>query len=536
MPGSLPQQIGSYRIVRRIADRGVVQSFEAIHQHLKRKTFLKVYFGGDDSLLTRFEREASIVASIQSEALVQIYDFGEDDGRYFIAMEFVEGKDLEHYWQHQTLSLTQKITLAYQIARSVSVLHEQGIVHRDLKPANILVTNTGAIKITDFGLATQGSISGITHGEGILGTPLYMAPEQINNLPATPAVDVFALGIIYYQLFSGTHPFYAEQMGTVLSNILTREPIALTDQIPEIPEDVAKLVARMLQKDPQKRPANAGEIAQRLKFLLPDVPENVQQPNDEEHTGRSTPPHRKWLGITLLLLFFALLGGTIWWWTEERLPTIPELASPDTIQIPKQISETKQQALVDTQATSLSRNETITSSPAPETQNSKPPQASPKKEPVSTLPEPPMAKLLIKTFPWCRVYLNYQFIDVTPMNRPLTIAPGKYLLALQNPNYPSYSDSIEVIGGKLNIFTFNLDSLFVQLKLVVVPWGVVFIDGVKIGTTPLEQPILLTRKSHVLEVKNEFYQTHREIITPGKATIIERRIVLKEIPISGADG
>ncbi len=535
MPDNLPQQIGNYRIVRRIADRGVVQSYEAIHQHLKRKTFLKVYLGGDASLLQRFEREASIVASITSDALVQIYDFGEDGGRYFIAMEFVEGENLESYWQRPSLTLHHKIALAYRIARSVAVLHQHGIVHRDLKPANILVTTDGQVKITDFGLATQESLSAITHGEGMLGTPLYMAPEQINNLPPTPAVDVFALGIIFYQLFSGNHPFYAEQMSTVLANILTLEPEDLSRKVPELPTEVSRLVARMLQKNPEQRPQTAAEVANQLAPLVPEVAQSEGDVSQKASMGEPLPRSgKRWQWASLVGGLVVLIIGLTWWWKEmpEPLP-LPE--GPDSSRVPSAVVDSSRGSGGDTAATSQPIAAT-----EPDHGNASPPVPPSSSPPDNELPpatQPPaMATLLIKTFPWCRVYLDYQFIDVTPMNKPLTIASGKYLLSLQNPNYPTYMDSIEVKPGRLNVFTYHLDSLFVQLKLVVVPWGDVFVDGVKVGTTPLAQPILLTRRPHVLEIKNEFYQTHREVITPGRERVIERKIVLKERPISGADG
>ena len=527
------RRIGNYQLVRQIADRGVVQSYEALHVRLKRKTFLKIYHGGDESLLARFEREASIVASLKNDALVQIYDFGEDEGKYFIAMEFVDGDDLEQYLNHHDLSGEEKIRLCWQIAESVSVLHQHGIVHRDLKPANILITRDGSVKITDFGLATQETMNAITHSGGILGTPLYMAPEQINNYPPTPAVDVFALGVIYYQLFTSTHPFYAEQMSTVFANILSKDPPSVRTVNPDVPEAVEAIVTRMLQKDPARRFQSALEVATAFRKLLQRAETDEAAPQPIAPAVSAEGPQNKGIQRILLAAVFVLtlilLG--LWYWGRQSSSGGVPVSVADSLSVVSDTASNRADTTQPVASTTPVENTTPNGQiPSPEGNTQTPPP----EKPDAVLPKP--ARLLIKTFPWARVYLDYQFIDVTPMRGPLEIRPGKYLLSLQNPDYPSYSDSITVQGGKLNVFTYNLDSLFVRLNLVVVPWGVVFIDGVKIGVTPLDHPILLTREPHVIEITNEFYQTFRDTIRPDNQTELNYRVVLKELPISGTDG
>ncbi len=535
MAETSPQIIGNYQIIRRIADRGVVQSYEAVHIRLKRKTFLKVYHGGDESLLTRFEREASIVASLKSDAIVQIYDFGEAEGKYFIAMEFVEGENLEEYLRNRKPSLNEKMELCLKIANSVAVLHKHNIVHRDLKPANILISREGIVKITDFGLATQEALNAITHSGGILGTPLYMAPEQINNYPLTPAADVFALGIIFYQLFTDVHPFYAENMSAVFANILSKAPQPLQELNPDVPTALNDLVLRMLEKDANRRYPSAISVYEALQGFRREgeyqkEEQHFEIPQDVEGSGRILPGKY----LIIFFVFLLVIGGiTVWYWQKPKQPAVPSVAVVDSVGV-------QTDSVASDSSENIAIEETLRSSTEGSMRHEVPKKGSGMEPKPSThiTPQPKIqpAKLLIKTFPWARVYLDYQFIDVTPMRQPLEIRPGKYLLSLQNPEYPSFADSINVQAGKINVFTYNLDTLFVRLNLVVVPWGVVFIDGVKIGVTPLDKPILLTRKPHVIEVKNEFYQTFRDTLNPGNEKTIDYRIVLKELPLTGTGG
>ncbi|MEJ2636154.1 MAG: serine/threonine-protein kinase [Calditrichia bacterium] len=302
--------IGSYKILETLYDKGAVQACLAVHQKLGRKTFLKIYSGLDAGLIRRFEREARIVADLDHESIVSIYDFGEDQGRYYIAMEFVDGWNLAQYLQSHELMDEEILDIAYQIAASVAVLHRKGYIHRDLKPENVLIGRNKKIKITDFGTSFQASQVRMTQNGDLNGTPLYMSPEQINNLQITASSDVFTLGIIFYQLATGIHPFYAEQYGEIFARILTLEPLPINSIRDTIPEWFSDLVSMLLQKDASKRPKNAQEVAAEMKSrnIISDIPQ-LQQRTPFRYTNIK----RK------AIIFPLLLGLKVWTWSGDPI-------------------------------------------------------------------------------------------------------------------------------------------------------------------------------------------------------------------------
>ncbi len=508
------KSIGNYEIIEIIAEHGPTLICKARHKKLGRKTFLKIFKSADPNLLQRFEREARIVADLNDEHIVAIYDFGEENDLYFIAMEYVDGGNLKEYLDAHTLSAEETINFAYNIAKAVAVLHRHGYIHRDLKPENILVSKTGQVKLTDFGIAYHDALFHMTTEGSLLGTPLYMSPEQINNLSLTPASDVFAMGIIFYQLAVKKHPFEAPRIGEIFSQILSKEVENPCNIRPELPEWFCQLIQKMLKKEPEKRPQSAENVLQELEKFRAQIP----QPSPE---SAPLPPRKKtsvWLPIVffsaLLLLIVFLL------FRETNPPASPTTGTNDSL-----VAALPESSLTDSaQAPDLRASENRTPEPTGS--------ASKDSAPHTVLPPQneiiPYTQVLIQTYPWCKIYLNYQLVDSTPMTRPLRLKPGKYVLGLQNPLYPSFADTISIPPQKEYILTFNLDSIFARLDLQVSPWGKVYIDGKYIGETPLQKPVYLTREKHVIEIKNQFYRTWRDTIDFREKAKVQKFIALKE--------
>jgi len=510
------KSIGNYEILEIIAEHGPTLICKARHKKLGRTTFLKIFKSADANLLQRFEREARIVADLNDEHIVSIYDFGEENDLYFIAMEYVDGGNLKEYLDTHTLSTDEIIDFAYNIAKAVAVLHRHGYIHRDLKPENILVNKTGQIKLTDFGIAYHDALFHMTTEGSLLGTPLYMSPEQINNLPLTSASDVFALGIIFYQLAVKKHPFEAPRIGEIFSQILSKEAENPCNIRPELPKWFCQLIQKMLAKEPEKRPQSAEVILREL--------EKFRTPQGSETLSRKTlpPPSRKknvgWLpvilgaGLLVLIVFFlfrkhAPSGSPASGNSDSLVAVLPESSLTDSAQAPD-----------------LRKSENrSTENPGRTAKDSAPHTVLPPKNEII-----PYTQVLIQTYPWCKIYLNYQLVDSTPMTRPLRLKPGKYVLGLQNPLYPSFADTVSIPAQKSYTLTFNLDSIFARLDLQVSPWGKVYIDGKYIGETPLQKPVYLTREKHVIEIKNQFYRTWRDTIDFRKKTKVQKFIALKE--------
>lgn len=518
--------IGNYKILRTIVEKGPSKVCIAEHKKLGRKTFLKIYSGVDSDLIQRFEREARIVADLNHESIVSIYDFGEFEGKYFISMEYVDGCNLAEFLKSNTLTVEQVISFSLQIAKSVSILHKKGYVHRDLKPENILIDQNNTIKITDFGIAFHEALNHVTSEGNVLGTPLYMSPEQINNVPLDQSSDVFSLGIIFYQMVTGQNPFWAERFGEIFSNILTIEPAPLNKYNPELPDWFVDLVDDMLQKASQKRIKNASLIVERIeKFVKKQVSENFNKKNKNEEVKKE--PFFRWKFVVpfsslIIVLFFVFYFQFIKE-NDANSAKQQEIVNADSSDffIPFKIDGIGTSNKNDTSA-----NVDIKSITKEDEKSLKNSQPVPVNAHIVDKPEI-QTSFFIETWPWCRVYLDYEFIDETQMKEPKSLKPGRYLLSLQNPDYPTWSDSIDILSNQLNTFSFNLDSIYFKLTLNVSPWGDVYIDGKYIGTTPIK-PVYLTRENHFILIKNEFYETWQDSIFWNGKEQVDKKIKLKK--------
>ncbi|HEY6463177.1 MAG TPA: serine/threonine-protein kinase, partial [Polyangiaceae bacterium] len=209
-----PTRLGHFTVLGRLGEGGMGVVYRARDEKLGRIVALKLLppgFEADDARRQRFMREARVAAAVTHPNLTTVHEVGESEGRVFIAMEMVEGKALRAVLQGQPLSAGKVLDLALQIAAGVARAHAAGIVHRDLKPENIMVSEDGHVKVLDFGLAKRPAgdellVTGT--GEGmLLGTPAYMPPEQARGQPVTAATDVFALGVLFYEMLTGQRPF-----------------------------------------------------------------------------------------------------------------------------------------------------------------------------------------------------------------------------------------------------------------------------------------------------------------------------------------
>jgi serine/threonine-protein kinase len=212
----------------------------------------------------RFQREARAAAALQHPNIVTIYDLGEHEHQLFIAMELVEGRDLsELIATQEPLALERKLDIAIEMLEGLEYAHERGVIHRDIKPSNIRLTADGRVKIMDFGIARQQSADE-SGGAALVGTPSYMAPEQITNGPITRVTDVFAVGCLLYELLSYQKPFAGESLHGVLYQVLTTDPKPLRTMAPSIPASLERVVARAMNKVPEDRYDSARQLQQAL--------------------------------------------------------------------------------------------------------------------------------------------------------------------------------------------------------------------------------------------------------------------------------
>jgi serine/threonine-protein kinase len=258
MPESAFKRLGKYEIHAELGRGGFGTVFRAFDPTVGRLVAIKVLMSeaGKD-LVTRFRTEATAAGNLRHENIVTIYEFGDDKGVAFIAMEYLEGEDLQQVLASgKPLTLLEKISIMTQAAAGLDCAHRNGVVHRDVKPANIRLLPDGRIKIMDFGIARlvrDAGVARLTRRGHLLGTLLYMAPEQLMGSDTDALSDIFAYGVTFYELLTGRHPFQADDPRSVFYKITSEDPELIHDLVPDCPETLDQVIRRALHKDRELR-------------------------------------------------------------------------------------------------------------------------------------------------------------------------------------------------------------------------------------------------------------------------------------------
>ena len=284
------RRLGKYELHQLLGEGAMGIVWKAYDTVLRRYVALKLLsssFRKTKDMQERFLREARAAGAIQHANIVTVYDLGEAEGQLYIAMELVEGRDLSDMIAlRDPLALERKLDITIEVLAGLHFAHQRGVIHRDVKPSNVRVMPDGRIKIMDFGIARLQKAD--TTGSGaIVGTPTYMAPEQITNGAITPATDVFSTGCLLYELLSYQRPFEAESVHGVLYQVLTTEPRPLRTVAPSIPAALERVVAKAMNKVPHERYESAGQMMstlQQIRAALSGADGEATQP-----LGRWTP-------------------------------------------------------------------------------------------------------------------------------------------------------------------------------------------------------------------------------------------------------
>jgi len=261
-------QLGPYQIIEQVGAGAQATVYRAYHPSTDRDVALKVlprHFAADPTFTQRFQQEARLVARLEHAHILPVYDFGEDQGVAYLAMRFLEAGTLKDILTQRQLPLTEIVHLVCQVASALDYGHRQGVVHRDIKPANIMVDREGNSYLTDFGIAKMlGDATGLT-ASGTIGTPAYMSPEQGMSGRIDGRSDIYSLGVLLYQLASGSLPYESDTaMGVILMHL--NEPVpAIRERFPEIPVPVEQVIQMAMAKDPMDRYQSAAEFCEALR-------------------------------------------------------------------------------------------------------------------------------------------------------------------------------------------------------------------------------------------------------------------------------
>ena len=361
---------GRYLIVRKLGSGGMANVYLAHDQELGRRVAIKILddrHAADEQFVERFRREAQNAAGLSHPSIVSIYDRGEAEGTYYIAMEYVEGRTLKELLVARGPSpLGIAIDYTRQILSALRFAHRNGIVHRDIKPHNVIVDGEGRVKVMDFGIARAGAASQMTEAGSIIGTAQYLSPEQARGAPVDQTSDLYSTGIVLYELLTGTVPFNGETPVEIAMKHLSQVPAPPSTHRAEIPRDLDYVALRALAKDPSDRYHSAEEMDSDLERIArgigvsaetaeaattvlsrTDVGEAATTIGPAATATRSTsytpgryyeydePPRRRsvwpWL-LGLLLVALALVGGWFAWQeVQSQLDASKPVAVPDVV-------------------------------------------------------------------------------------------------------------------------------------------------------------------------------------------------------------
>ena len=259
---------GRYKVLARLGTGGMADVFLAEDQQLGRKVALKLLhrrFAEDPGFVERFRREAQAAAGLQHPNVVSVYDRGEYEGTYYIAMEYLPGPSLKEMIRLGVpMDPVRAIDIVLQILKAARFAHRRGIIHRDLKPHNVMVDDAGHAKVTDFGIARAGA-SDMTETGSIMGTSHYLSPEQAQGRPVTPASDLYSVGVVLYELLTGRVPFDGDSPVTIALKHVSEPPPPIRPSNPAVPLELEQVVMWTLNKDPAHRPQDADVLISALE-------------------------------------------------------------------------------------------------------------------------------------------------------------------------------------------------------------------------------------------------------------------------------
>jgi len=541
---------------------------------------LKPFIEERKEYIERFQREARICAQFKHPNIVSVYKLGEKNSYHYIALEFVEGISLKELLANSApLPFQISLSITNQILEALIYVHQNKIIHRDIKPGNILIDSNGRAKLTDFGLAHLGDEVSVTQQGSIIGTPAYMAPEQIMGGALDGRTDLFSLGTVIYEMLTREQAFGGESYSACLHKIINEEPLLPSQLNSQLPENVDSFIEEFLKKDPEERWEDAQQAQEELHQLANQnkiklermSTEEIIQPLlstslIEENQNQSTFAHPqnsddkieggfggRWKLISVFAAVIILLGTTFIWMNsreESPPPTTgkqanlisapsdsgkPEVQSAmpsDSITSPKKARDAnikrndqsanqialKQKSQLDQTKNSI--KDTLLAENAID--------KSTKTEEPTNIENNTIGKLNLMVEPWAKIMIDDQVIDSQANQISVPVSPGKHTITLLHPNFSPYAMPLEIQPGEEKTVRWSFLEHVGFLWIEVRPWGEIYIDNQYRDSTPLESPIMLSSGRHFLELKHPQLQSYRDYVTILPKDTLRLQIVLKK--------
>ena len=492
----------------------------ANHIYLGKKIILKVlntYVIHETEIIERFKREAKILARLEHPHIIKVLDFGAFQTFFYISFEYFESENLRATLTQKKLSEVEKKNILVQLLQGIRYAHEHRIIHRDIKPENIFVNASLEVKIGDFGLALTQTDSMLTNQYALVGTPSYMSPEQIAGEKLSEKSDMFSLGIVACEMFSGVHPFLGADVNESINNILNFKEEHFSFQLQSTDENIRNVIQSLLRKNAETR-KNASEI-----LTLLNVAEDVVIVKEEK---KNTIRYKKKIASSVAIGIAAVVFIVFYFKKEQPEITSPQFAINDTLALDSAKQNLPTDTIAkETEVTQLPQKN-ISSSDVNEKKNPEKDliaMKEEKKEIVNnekSIVPPQFGELYVECLPWAYVFIDSVKLETTPLSNNLRIEAGEHEVRLEHPDYPLYKRTINIVAAQTSVIKINLDTLFGFLEYNVFPWGEILVNGKQKGQTPLQKPIKLFPGEYVVTVRNtKFGEFERTVSIHSNDTI-----------------
>src|ERR1700690_3204339 len=337
------QTVSHYRILGKIGGGGMGVVYEAEDVRLGRHVALKFVpdnLIGDRKSLDRFEREARAASRLNHPNVCTIHEIDDNNGHPFIVMEKLEGESLKQHLHGQPLDFDELLDIGVQVVEALAAFHAKGIIHRDIKPANLFLTNTGQVKILDFGLAKLSRDQGVAASEdtpyedsltaiGVVpGTAVYMSPEQARSEELDPRSDLFSFGVVLYEMATGKKPFHGTNIVTTLDAVLHKKPVAPLQLNPQMPKELEGIIGKAMEKDRRHRYASAEAMKTDLQRLKRETESGLHKTGllreasalrIVTNTFQGSSPRQNYLLLLVTGLLLTVLAAVGTWWYKHRV-------------------------------------------------------------------------------------------------------------------------------------------------------------------------------------------------------------------------
>lgn len=468
---------------KKISESATTSVYRAFDDTLGREVLLKVlhrHLAHDEHVRERFMREARACASLRSENIVQIYDLREHEGSPAIIMEYVPGRSLKDVIaEGKQRSFTFAEKTAVHVLRGLAAAHAQGIIHRDIKPGNILVSDTGAIKITDFGLAQVSVAPTLTTEGTIVGTPAYLAPEILRGEQADARTDLFSLGATLTEVLTGKQLFEGSTYSECLNRISRFKPDMLEPLAAQSSPEFVAFLKKLMMPDRTQRYGSPREALAALGRLGSG---EFALPKHQPLPGASRQRLLTWAGVIVVLILlggYFVVRGSLTGWTEAPVLLPATHDSLTSLNVMPADSQNRQTTPV---------------SPLVRPRVGEPAPADRRRETVLRIPDSGSVRLV--SSPGVKVNVDSLFVGELPLQRPVRLAAGPHTIVFSHPVFEPVVRLVRVAPGEELTVSADFLAQAAYLRCTSVPWAEISVDGQYRDTTPMDRPIMLAAGNH----------------------------------------